>query len=175
MTSLFAHVGGKNLADGQPTSSSSVIGDLRPDLAVDSNDSPDSRQESCFFSGFEDHPWWSVDLGRKVQVRNVVVTTRNKSGRTWVTCQIRKIAGPACTGNAGNFYPHRDLAIPPCIMARAWRTCGDACRDTELAVSIEVGGGENDPCIPGACASHNLTYLARGLWCKHLTYRLPQS
>ena len=57
---------------------------------------------------------------------------------------------------------HRGLAIPVCITARAWRTCRDACRDRQLAVSFEVGGGENVPGIPGACAAHNFTYLVRG-------------
>ena len=48
------------------------------------------------------------------------------------------------------FPRHSGLAIPTCITARAWRTCRDACRDRLLAVSFEVGGGEN---IPGACAT----------------------
>ena len=48
----------------------------------------------------------------------------------WAPCQKRKIEGYACARNAGNFLPrHRELAIPTCITARAWRTCRDACRD----------------------------------------------
>ena len=49
--------------------------------------------------------------------------------------QIRKFAGYACAGNAGNVFPATDfngnryLAIPACITARASRTCRDACRD----------------------------------------------
>ena len=31
-------------------------------------------------------------------------------------------------------------------------------------VSFEVGGGENVPGIPGACATHDFTYLIRGPW-----------
>ena len=54
------------------------------------------------------------------------------------------------------------LAIPTCITARASRTCRDACRDRLLAVSFGVGGGENVPCIPGACATRNFSSLARG-------------
>ena len=38
----------------------------------------------------------------------------------------------------------------------------DACRDRYLAVSFEVGGGENVPGIPGACATCNFAYLVRG-------------
>ena len=71
----------------------------------------------------------------------------------WASCQIRKIASCACAGNAGNVFPrHHALAIPTCITACAWRTCSDACRDHKLAVSFEIGGGENVPSIPGLCA-----------------------
>ena len=31
-------------------------------------------------------------------------------------------------------------------------------------VSFEVGGGENLPNIPGACATRNFMYLVRGPW-----------
>ena len=39
------------------------------------------------------------------------------------------------------FPRHRRWAIPTCITARASRTCRDACRDRQLAVSFEIGGG----------------------------------
>ena len=65
-------------------------------------------------------------------------------------------------GIPGTFPRHRELAIPTCITARAWRTCRDVCRDRKLAVSFEVGGGENVPGLPGACAIRNFTYLVRG-------------
>ena len=50
--------------------------------------------------------------------------------------------------NVGNvlFFRHHGLAILTCIMARAF----------------EAGGRENDPGIPGACATRNFTYLIRG-------------
>ena len=63
------------------------------------------------------------------------------------------------------FPRYRGLAISTCIMALAWRTCRDACRDRLLAVTFGVGGGENVPGIPGACATGNFTYLVRGPWC----------
>ena len=53
---------------------------------------------------------------------------------SWASYQIRKIAGCACAGNAGNVFPATDfkgnrlLAIPACITARASRTCCDGCR-----------------------------------------------
>ena len=62
------------------------------------------------------------------------------------------------------FSHHRWLAILTCIMERASRTCRDACRYRYLAVSFEVGGGENVPAIPGACATLNFAYLVRGPW-----------
>ena len=62
----------------------------------------------------------------------------------------------------GRFPRHHGLAIPTCITTRASRTCRDACRDHLLAVSLEVGGGENVSGIPSACATRNFTYLVRG-------------
>ena len=46
------------------------------------------------------------------------------------------------------FPRHRGTAIPTGITARASRTCRDACRDRLLAVSFEIGGGENVPAFP---------------------------
>ena len=54
------------------------------------------------------------------------------------------------------------LMIPTCITARLSRTCRDVCRDRLLAVSFDIDGGENVPGIPGACATHNFTYLVGG-------------
>ena len=92
---------------------------------------------------------------------NPTLTHTPLSAMQWVSYQILKIAG--CAGNAGNVYPHhRGLAIPTCIMARASRTCRDACWDSYLAVFFEVGGRENVPGNPSACTTCNFTYLARG-------------
>ena len=60
------------------------------------------------------------------------------------------------------FPSYRGLAITVCITARAWRTCRDVYRDLLLAVSFEVGGGENAHGIPGTCTPSNFTYLVRG-------------
>ena len=58
-----------------------------------------------------------------------------------------KIAGCACAGNAGNVFP-----APPSKETASQRSRQPLTR----------GGGENVPNIPGACATHDLTYLARG-------------
>ena len=85
--------------------------------------------------------------------------------RPWGSCQIHKITGCACDGKTGSVFPAtHGLAIPTCITARARRTCRDACRGRQLPVSFEVGGGENVPGIPGACVTHNFTYLERSPW-----------
>ena len=71
----------------------------------------------------------------------------------WASYQIRKIAGCACAGNAGNVFPHRRLQRKPlvsdpgmhhgtCVTHVPW--C--------MSWSLTRGGGENVPGIPGACA-----------------------
>ena len=81
----------------------------------------------------------------------------------WASCQIRKIAGCACAGNAGNVFPRGrlqrkllvsdpDMHHGTCVTHVPWCMSG----------SLNRGGGENVPGIPGACAKRNITYLARG-------------
>ena len=71
----------------------------------------------------------------------------------WASYQIRKIAGCTCAGNAGNVSPHRRLQKKPivsdpgmhhgtCVTHVPWCMSG----------SLTLGGGENVPGIPGACA-----------------------
>ena len=72
---------------------------------------------------------------------------------TWASYQIRKIAGCACAGNAGNVFPRRrfqrkqlvsdpDMHHGPCVTHVPWCMSG----------SLACGNGENAPGIPGACA-----------------------
>ena len=69
----------------------------------------------------------------------------------WASCQIRKIAGCACAGNAWNVFPRRRLQMKPlvsnpgvhhgsCVTHVPWCMSG----------SLTRGGGENVPGIPGA-------------------------
>ena len=73
--------------------------------------------------------------------------------RTWASYQIRKIAGCACAGNAGNVFPRRRFRRKPlfsdpgmhhgtCVTHVPWCMSG----------SLTCGDGENVPGIPGACA-----------------------
>ena len=72
---------------------------------------------------------------------------------SWASYQIRKIAGCACAGNAGNVFPRRRfqrklLVSDPgmhhgtCVTHVPWCMSG----------SLTCGDGENVPDIPGACA-----------------------
>ena len=71
----------------------------------------------------------------------------------WASYQIRKIAGCACAGNAGNVFPRRRFQRKPlvsdpgmhhgtCVMHVPWCMSG----------SLTCGDGESVPGIPGACA-----------------------
>ena len=71
----------------------------------------------------------------------------------WASYQIRKIAGCACAGNAGNVSPRRRFQRKPqvsdpgmhhgtCVTHVPWCMSG----------SLTCGDGESVPSIPGACA-----------------------
>ena len=91
----------------------------------------------------------------------------NMNQMSSATCSIfhklRKIAGCARAGNVGNIFPAPRLSDPGihhgrCVTHVPW--CMSGLQTSR--VSYEVGGGENVPGIPGACATHNFTYLVRG-------------
>ena len=76
---------------------------------------------------------------------------------SWASYQIRKIAGCACAGNAGNVFPRRRFQRKPldsdpgmhhgtCVTHVPWCMSG----------SLACGDGENVPGIPGACALASL-------------------
>ena len=71
---------------------------------------------------------------------------------TWASCQIRKIASCACAGNAGNDFP------ATVSFARATMHPGIA----NWRFALKSVSRKNFPGIPGACTTHNLTYLLRG-------------
>ena len=84
-------------------------------------------------------PWYSLETW--------------KTSFPWASYQIRKIAGCACAGNAGNVFPRRRFQRKPlvsdpdmhhgtCVTHVPWCMSG----------SLTCGDGENVPGIPGACA-----------------------
>ena len=77
----------------------------------------------------------------------------SESWDQWASYQIRKIAGCACAGNAGNVFPRRRFHRKPlvsdpgmhhgtCVTHVPW--C--------MSESLTCGDGENVFGIPGACA-----------------------
>ena len=81
------------------------------------------------------------------------MTGINIESGLWASYQIRKIAGCACAGNAGNVSPRRRIQRKTrvsdprmhhstCVTHVPWCMSGLLTR----------GGGENVPGIPGACA-----------------------
>ena len=84
---------------------------------------------------------------------------------TWASYQIRKIAGCACAGNAGNVFPRRRFQRKPivsdpgmhhgtCVTHVPWCMSG----------SLTCGDGENVPGIPGACAPAILRIWQEAHW-----------
>ena len=71
----------------------------------------------------------------------------------WASYQIRKVAGCACAGNAGNVFPTRRLQRKPLVSDPGMHhgTC-----ETHvpwcMSGSLTCCGGENVPGIPSACA-----------------------
>ena len=93
------------------------------------------------------------------------IYVKKEMSHSWASYQIRKIAGCAYAGIAGNVFPRLRLQRKPlvsdpdmhhgtCVTHVPWCMSG----------SLNRGGGENVPGIPGTCANRNLTYLARGPW-----------
>ena len=106
----------------------------------------------------ETGPWVRISYIATEEMWSMSQPAReNALSLAWVSYQIRKYAGCAYAGNAGNVFPatdfkwNRSLAIQTCITARALRT-----------ESLTRGGGENVPGIPGACATRNNLDLVRG-------------
>ena len=75
------------------------------------------------------------------------------SSLSWASYQIRKIAGCACAGNAGNVFPRRRFQRKPlvsdpgmhhgtCVTHVPWCMSGP----------LTCSDGESVPGIPGACA-----------------------
>ena len=91
------------------------------------------------------------------------LTERWQTIRTWASCQIRKIAGAHAPGMPGTFSPSPQVSDPDmhpgtCVTHVPW------CMPGSLTSGFRWNRwrGENVPGIPGACATCNFTYLARG-------------
>ena len=94
-----------------------------------------------------------IRLARDVNLADYMVNVLADPQAPWASYQIRKIAGCACAGNAGNVFPRRRFQMKPlvsdpgmhhgtCVTHVPWCMSG----------SLTCGDGENVPGIPGACA-----------------------
>ena len=72
----------------------------------------------------------------------------------WASYQIRKIAGCACAGNAGNVFPCRRIQRKPRVSDPGMHH-GTCVKHVPWCMSglLTRGGEENVPGIPGACAT----------------------
>ena len=98
--------------------------------------------------------------------RHLWLWNDSRPSRAWASCQIRKIAGCACAGNAGNVFPTHRLQRKPlvsdpdmhhgtCVTHVPWCMSG----------SLTCGGGENVPGIPSACAPAIWRIWQEAHWC----------
>ena len=82
---------------------------------------------------------------------------------SWASYQIRKIAGCACAGNAGNVFPtprvsDSDMHQGTCVTHVPW------CMPGSLTSGFLCLWRVNIPGIPSTCATRNFTYLVRDPW-----------
>ena len=91
--------------------------------------------------------------------------TSNRVAGVWKTMDLLPdtyIAGCACARNAENVSRHRLHRKPLVSDPGMQHGTGVAHVPWCMSGSLTRGGGENVPGIPGACATHNFTYLVRG-------------
>ena len=98
-------------------------------------------------------------------LRQVATSFQTPSVVAWASYQIRKLRVAHAPGMPGTFSPlprvnDPDMHHGTCVTHVPWCMPGSL----TSGFSFEVGGGKNVPGIPGACATRNFTYLARGPW-----------
>ena len=97
--------------------------------------------------------WYTIRIYHNALLAEVAGGCTHCSASAWASYQIRKIAGCACAGNAGNVFPRRRFQRKPlvsdpgmhhgtCVTHVPWCMSG----------SLACSDGENVPGIPGACA-----------------------
>ena len=102
---------------------------------------------------FVNNHFWYVILSVLHSLSKTSFNGALRCALAWASYQIRKIAGCACAGNAGNVFPRRRFQRKPqvsdpgmhhgtCVTHVPWCMSG----------SLTCGDGENVPGIPGACA-----------------------
>ena len=124
-------------------------------------ESPHRRPVMRKVFSYPDIPVW----GKQFMGQLIKAIWRRRFGSTWVSCQIRKIAGAHAPGMPGTFSPPPRVSDPDmhhgtCVTHVPW------CMPGSLTSSFlwSRRQGKNVPGIPGACTTRNFTYLVRGPW-----------
>ena len=90
----------------------------------------------------------------------------------WASCQIRKLWLLRMRRECRELFPRHRLQRKPLVSDPGMHhsTC---VTHVPWCMSLTRGGGENVPGIPGACATHNFTYMARGpSWRSGVIFRM---
>ena len=109
---------------------------------------------------------------RFVDFRFVAVPAWDRSGLwPWASYQIRKIAGCACAGNAGNISPRRRFQRKPLVSDPGMHHGSDACRDRSPAVT-----GKMFPAFPAHAHPQFYVFGKRPIesWHSALEQRTPR-
>lgn len=80
-TNVFLAIDNYNVAFMRPTNQSSVVKDSS--FATDGS-RMDSNKEKCSLTSMERDPWWRVDLGKEVLVRDVFIYIYSGSNKNYV-------------------------------------------------------------------------------------------
>ena len=68
-----------NLAHNKPTFQTDVSHGGVSSRAVDGNNNPDWKANSCTHTKSKDQAWWAVDLGKLTAINRVDITNRHDS------------------------------------------------------------------------------------------------
>lgn len=73
---------GENIAEGQPTDSSSTV-----------EEDPEDSDRNCYQTEVENYPWWSVDLGQAWDIASVEIESGSTDGQftCWLFSQFFKL------------------------------------------------------------------------------------
>ena len=108
---------------------------------------------------------WQYRKGVDWRMSTISTLTKDKNKLIlWASYQICIIAGTHAPRMPGTFSPPPRVSYPDmrhCKRVTHVPRCAPASLNN---VSFVVGGSENVPGIPGACANRNFSYLVTGPW-----------
>ena len=116
--------------------------------------------------------WIILSTGPASERRRYIVTSSLNGLAHGPLTKYVKLQVVHAPGMPGTLSPPPPVSDPDMDHATCM-TFRDACQGRKLAVSFEVGAGENVPSIPGACTPHNFTYLVRGPYPEWSLLRMP--